>query len=102
MERSWDEDGNGANLQDHLGLAEDGSGNGETLGGGNVAEAEHGEFAANDDDDHPGRHKLHANEGDEGGGDQKFVGDGIEEDAESGYLQAAAGGVAIGAIPCVR
>src|SRR4029077_9799111 len=98
MPRSSDEHSYGAYLENHLGLAEHGRFDGEAFGGGDVAQAKHGEFASDDDDHHPGGNQVHVHQGNESGGDEELVGDGVEQDAEGGDLQAAAREVAVGPI----
>src|SRR5947209_6511826 len=79
--RSGNEHSDGAHLQDHLGLAERGRLNGEAFRGRDIAQPEHGELTADDDNHHPSWNQVHIDERDESGGDQKLVRDGIEQDA---------------------
>ena len=90
-----DEHGDGANLQNHFCFAESGRGNRETLGGSDIAQAENGELAPDDDYHHPGFDEVHVHQGNECGGDEQFVGDRIEQDAEGGYLQATPREIAV-------
>src|SRR5690242_17506456 len=76
MPCSQDHNGNGADLEDHLGLTESRGFDGEALGGGNVAQPQDGEFAANDNYHHPCWNKRsavdspHIHEGDKSSADQ--------------------------------
>src|ERR1700747_884116 len=93
MPCAYDHDGHGTDLQDHLGLTQGGGRDREALGGSDVSEAKHGELASNDDDDHPCGHQrftvaaVHVHQCNERSGNQQFIGDGVEENPESGYLQ---------------
>src|SRR6266404_1270984 len=98
MPRADDEHSNGANLQDHFSFAQNGRFDGEAFGGGDIAQTQDGEFTADDNDDHPGGNQVHVHQGNEGGGDEEVVRNGVEQDAERGHLQAAAREVAVGPI----
>src|SRR4029077_7172678 len=63
MPRSYDKPGYGADLQNHFGLAKHGGFDGEALGGGDVAQPEHGEFTADDNNHHPGGNEVHVHQG---------------------------------------
>ena len=89
------DEGDSEDLDGGFGFAEVGGGDGIAFGGGDGAEAGDGEFAADDEDGHPGGDAVDLNGGDEGGGDEEFVGDGVEEHADGGDLVPAAGEVAI-------
>src|SRR5579859_1539964 len=87
-----------ADLQDHLGLAQHRGFDGKAFRRSDVTQPEHGEFASDDDDHHPGGDQVHVYQRYESGGDEQLVGNWVEQDAQGGDLQAAAGEVAIGPI----
>src|SRR5215472_4046854 len=93
MPRAYDHDGHGTDLEDHLSLTQGRGRDGKALCGGDVSEAKHRELTSNDDDDHPcGNQRFpidssHIHQCNERRRNQQFIGDGIKENPESGYLQ---------------
>ncbi len=85
----------GNDLEKGLGLAEFVGLDGIAFGGGDAAEAADGEFASDEEDYEPTADGTELNEGDEGGGDEELVSDGIEEGTDGGDLFPAAGEVAV-------
>ena len=74
----------GDDLGDGLVFAEAFGGEDDVAGSGQEAEAGDGEFAGNDDHDHPGLDAADFDEGDEGGAGEDLVGERIHEDPEIG------------------
>jgi len=66
-----------------------------TFGGGDTAQAGDRKFAANDQNCHPARHHLYLYERNEGRGNQKFIGNGIEQRADCGDLPPTARQIAV-------
>ncbi len=87
----------GDNLQDHLQFAEVAGLNGEAFGGGNTAKSGDEEFASQDQNHDPGGHEIgrEADEEDESGGDEEFVGHGVEKDSHAADLSVLAGEVTV-------
>ena len=85
----------GGHLQNHFHFAERRCRDDEAFHRRNFAQAHDHKFTADDDDHHPGLHQTHFNQRNECGGNQKFIGDGIEENSQRGYFFAFAGEVAV-------
>src|SRR5215472_4393679 len=86
MPRAGNQHGDGTNLQHHFRFAQCGGGNYKSFRGSDVAQAENREFAPDDDHHHPAGNQVHVHQGDKGGGNQQFVGDGVEENPQGGHL----------------
>src|SRR5271156_1753364 len=91
---------NGNNLYDRLQLPQIARLDGETLGGGNRAQAADQELPADDEDGNPGLDDVRVvlDERDVGGRNEQLVGKRIEQHAHRCDLSAAAGEVAIDSI----
>src|SRR5438045_2475776 len=84
-------------LDDHLQFAQFAGLDSESLGGGDGTQAADQELATDDDNRNPCRNEagIQLDQSDERGGDQEFVGQGIEENSHGRDLLAPAGEVAI-------
>jgi hypothetical protein len=85
----------GHDLGHHLRLAQAGGGDEVAPARGHVAQPGHGDLAADHDHHHPGRHRVHLDQGQERGRGEQLVRDGVEEDAELRDLVAAPREVAV-------
>ena len=85
----------GDDLPEHLVFAEFFGGEHDILADGDLADACDEEFAREDDDGDPGGEHAVFDEDDESGGDEDFIGEGIEEFAEVGDEVAGAGDGAV-------
>src|SRR5712691_9522130 len=74
-----DEYRHGAHLQNHLRFSQRGCFDGESLGRGDIPQAENRELPADNDDHHPRRNEVHIHQRNESRGDQELVGNGIEK-----------------------
>ena len=81
----------------HFDFAEIAGVNGEALLRGDGAQAADQEFASDDDHRHPCRDDagIQLHQGDEGGGDEQLVGQGVEQHAHGGDLMTAPRQVAV-------
>src|ERR1039457_2279898 len=95
-----DDGDDGNDLHHHLEFSQFAGFDGKATGGSDGAQAAYQKLAANDDDGDPGRNqaRVELDEGNEGGGDEKFVGHGIEQNAHGGDLAALASQVAVNAV----
>src|SRR6267378_5544436 len=93
-----DEYGHSAHLQHHLRLSQGGCFDGESFSGGDIPQTENGEFPADNNYYHPCVNQVHAHQRNERRGDQELVSNGIEKDAQGGYLQAPPSQVSIGPV----
>src|SRR5258708_3687134 len=93
-----DEYGHSAHLQHHLRLSQGGCFDGESFSGGDIPQTENGEFPADNNYYHPCVNQVHAHQRNERRGDQELVSNGIEKNAQGGYLQAPPSQVSVGPI----
>src|SRR5712664_3983021 len=93
-----DEYGHSAHLQHHLRLSQGRCFDGESFSRGDIPQAENSEFPADDDHYHPRGNEMHVHQRNECRGDQELVSNGIEKDAQGGYLQAPPSQVSIGPV----
>jgi hypothetical protein len=90
----------GDDLDDGFELPDLAGFDGEAFGGGDGAEAGDEELAADDEDGDPGLDDggVVPDEDDVGGGDQEFIGEGVEEHTHGRDLVAATGEIAVEAV----
>ncbi len=81
--------GNGGHLRDHLGLAKIAGLDGVAFGRRDTAEPGDRELAPDDQHHHPRRNSPDLDERNKCGGNQEFIGDGIEQCADCGDLLPA-------------
>lgn len=95
-----DDGDHGNDLDDHFELAQVAGFDGKSTGRGDRAQAAYQEFAADDDYCDPGGNQagIELNQRNESGGDEKFVGHGIEQNAHGGDLAALAREVSVDAV----
>src|SRR6266852_2320537 len=86
MARSEDHDSYREDLQHHFRLSQQRRLNRKAFGRGDIAQAEHHEFASDDDDYHASR------------SDQQLVRNRVEKDSQGGHFQPASREVSIGPI----
>ena len=88
------------NLHQHFKFAQFAGLDGETFGGGNRTQSAHQKFARDNHHRHPGRNQagVELHQGDKRGGDQKLVGQRIEQHAHGRDLAAAARQIAVDAV----
>ena len=89
------EHGDREHLRDHLGLPEFARVNRVAFGRGDATQAGDGELTADDDHHHPGRNTANLHQRNQRGGNQKLVGDRIEQGADRGDLLPSPGEKAI-------
>src|SRR5580700_9984683 len=90
----------GDDLHHHLEFAEFTGFDGEAFGGGDGTQATDQKLATDDDDRDPRRNQagIELHQRDERGGDEKLVGQGIEQNSHGGDLSAFAGEVAVNTV----
>src|SRR5580698_4175982 len=95
-----DDGHHGDALHQHLELAEIAGFNGKAFRCGDGTQAADQKFTADDDDGNPcgDQAGVELHESDECGGDEEFIGQGIEQHSHGGDLTAPAGEVAVNAI----